>query len=242
MQGLVYIGSQDTDTYKYETHFHTLWEITYYYEGEGIDTTAGVPLHFSPGTIICQPPYLEHYDNSEKGYKNIFLTVEHFDLDRREPIVVYDTPKRNFLAVLRIMYDDINENGRTAVTDAMLTVLGEYICRFMRGVYADSNAELIRRRLTENLSNPEYSISEATAGIPMSQNHCRRIFETEYGMPPVKWLRTQRMERAKLLLKTGTHPVCDVGWLCGYSDPYYFSRVFSAYYGMPPSEYRKKVL
>jgi AraC-like DNA-binding protein len=240
MRELVYIGSQDTVTYRYETHSHTLWEITYYYEGEGTDTTAGVPLRFTPGTIICQPPYLEHCDNSEGGYKNVFFTVESFDSDRKEPIVVHDTPGRDFFGALRIMYNDFNESGRTVITDALLTVLDEYIRRFMRGVYADPHADLMRRRLTDNLSNPDFAISDASAGIPLSENHCRRLFEAEYGMSPVRWLRAQRMERARLLLRTGTHTVSDVGWLCGYSDPYYFSRVFSVDCGMPPSEYRRR--
>lgn len=240
MRGLVYMGSQDTTAYQYDTHFHTLWEITYYYEGEGVDTTAGVPLPFAPGTIICQPPYLEHRDDSKGGYKNIFFTVNEFDNSRREPVVVHDAPDREFLRALRIMYDENIQNGRTAVTDALLTVLGELIHRFMRGKYGNPNAELIRRRLVENLSNPEYAVSDATAGIPMSENHLRRLFEAEYGAPPVRWLRARRMERAKLLLETGTQPVADVGWLCGYSDPYYFTRVFTSFVNMPPSEYRRK--
>ena len=55
----------------------------------------------------------------------------------------------------------------------------------------------------------------------------------------------QKPER-KVLVKRGvkavsdTHLIKEVGLMCGYSDPNYFSRIFKKYEGMTPSEYRER--
>ena len=41
------------------------------------------------------------------------------------------------------------------------------------------------------------------------------------------------------MLKQGERRIGEVAELCGFSDQSYFSKVFSAHYGVPPSEWQK---
>ncbi len=47
------------------------------------------------------------------------------------------------------------------------------------------------------------------------------------------------MEEAALLLRTTSLRASEVARTVGYADPLYFSRVFRATFGVPPSRYAK---
>lgn len=42
------------------------------------------------------------------------------------------------------------------------------------------------------------------------------------------------------MLVTSSFPLKDICQLCGYEDPYYFSRIFKKVTGMSPRLYRKE--
>ncbi|NYT66830.1 helix-turn-helix domain-containing protein [Alcaligenaceae bacterium] len=68
---------------------------------------------------------------------------------------------------------------------------------------------------------------------------CRR-YKTVTGTSPYKHYLYLKMERACQLLGTTDQSVARVAELMGYSDTYYFSRIFRNMMGMPPSQYRAK--
>ena len=59
------------------------------------------------------------------------------------------------------------------------------------------------------------------------------------GVPPLKYLTSIRIARAKELL-TGTDiPISEIGELVGYDNPLYFSKIFKKNTGLSPREYRR---
>ena len=54
------------------------------------------------------------------------------------------------------------------------------------------------------------------------------------------YLNSVRMERAKGLLLTTHKQLKEIAVICGYSDPFYFTRVFHKAYGMSPSRFRQE--
>lgn len=50
------------------------------------------------------------------------------------------------------------------------------------------------------------------------------------------------MEKACQLLKSPSIKVRDVSEMCGYSDPFYFSKVFKENFGMSPTKYQQEHL
>jgi AraC family transcriptional regulator len=50
---------------------------------------------------------------------------------------------------------------------------------------------------------------------------------------------TERIERAKELLRNRSLNVLDVALSCGFKDASHFSRVFKAIVGYPPRDYRR---
>lgn len=58
-------------------------------------------------------------------------------------------------------------------------------------------------------------------------------------MPPSQYLEMLRMKEAQIRLVQTEAPVYEVARTVGYRDPFYFTRVFTKFNGLSPSEYRK---
>lgn len=81
------------------------------------------------------------------------------------------------------------------------------------------------------------SVGQIAAAGNCSPVTAERLFARHTGLSVVAWVRSQRMERAAALLRTTSLRAGEVARLVGFADPLYFSRVFRATYGVPPSRY-----
>ena len=86
------------------------------------------------------------------------------------------------------------------------------------------------------------NIAQLAAQCGMSESTFRRACRAQTGVSPVQYLRKTRMAHACRLLESGELRVCDVAAECGFSDEFYFSRVFRQTVGCAPSEYRARAL
>ena len=238
MHHLVYMGRQDGTTYSCPAHSHPRWEITYYTEGEGVNITDGVEYPFAAGTVICQPPFVEHTDRSVSGYKNIFFEVETFHDTSPVPIVAHDTEGGDFLSVMRQMYFEYFTENDTKITEALLNVLSVYLNRRLQAPDSSPLVEQFKKDLLFNYTDPHYQILQVMQRLPLSESQFRRLFRRETGMTPQAFLQTTRLEHAQQLLRNSTLPVAQVANLCGYGDAYYFSRIFKQVFGLAPRDWR----
>ena len=51
------------------------------------------------------------------------------------------------------------------------------------------------------------------------------------------YLNQYRIQKAKLLLQSHQHSIAEVGYMVGYTDPTYFTSVFTKYTGQSPRSY-----
>jgi AraC family transcriptional regulator of arabinose operon len=77
--------------------------------------------------------------------------------------------------------------------------------------------------------------SEARMSIP----HLCTQFRRHFGVPPITYLIRRRMHAAAALLRETVTPVGEVGRLVGCDDPFHFSKLFKASFGVPPSSLRR---
>jgi AraC-like DNA-binding protein len=81
---------------------------------------------------------------------------------------------------------------------------------------------------------------DTLAGVAgLSRHHFSREFARATGLPPVRYVREARCERAAVLLTTTGLSVKEIADRCGFESSSYFCRVFRASTGMSPAEYRK---
>lgn len=70
-----------------------------------------------------------------------------------------------------------------------------------------------------------------------SQSHLRALFHAAYGLSPMQYLNTVRVDKAKEMLSCGLFRLDEIADACGFANEYYFSRVFKQYTGVSPGKY-----
>jgi AraC-like DNA-binding protein len=95
---------------------------------------------------------------------------------------------------------------------------------------------LMTAYVVSHLSVPLRVADVAQAG-GCSSATAERLFSRNLGSSIAVWVRGVRMREAATLLRTTSMRVGEVARAVGYEDQLYFSRVFRAAYGMPPSAY-----
>jgi len=95
----------------------------------------------------------------------------------------------------------------------------------------------MNRNLRKNLTN---EILAST--IRMSTNSFARLFKQQTGNSPQKYLTKTRIENACNLLHHSSLSINEIADRCGFSDRYYFTKVFTSSILLPPAQYRKQDL
>ncbi|MFE0726046.1 GlxA family transcriptional regulator [Streptomyces rochei] len=85
----------------------------------------------------------------------------------------------------------------------------------------------------------EHSTDTLAVLVGVSPRHLTRLFNTELGTTPSKFVERIRMEHAKALLDAG-HNVAQSARAAGFGSPETLRRIFVARLGISPSQYRAR--
>jgi AraC-like DNA-binding protein len=83
------------------------------------------------------------------------------------------------------------------------------------------------------------SLPEWSCAIGLNPVYFGRIFRRETGLRPMEWLNNRRLQMASQYLSNTAKSVAEIADMCGFSDQFYFSRVFRQHFGLSPANYRK---
>lgn len=86
----------------------------------------------------------------------------------------------------------------------------------------------------------ELSLAEFAQSVNLSVWRLCHIFKSDVGMPPIRYLRQLRMERAKDLLESSFLSVKEIAFQVGLNDESHFVRDFKSTYGYSPALYRSQ--
>lgn len=98
-------------------------------------------------------------------------------------------------------------------------------------------AEMAKKYIGDNLDK-KLCIADICNELRCSKSTLLTTFKRKYGVTVNSYLTQVRLERAVHLLIEGDMTISEIASDTGFSDQSYFSKVFSARYGMPPSEYK----
>lgn len=92
--------------------------------------------------------------------------------------------------------------------------------------------------LQENLDKV-INFNKISHELGISRSIFYRQFRIHTGFTPGEYLLQQRMNKAKLLLKTTSLSIEEIATQTGYLDAGHFSQIFKKHAGIVPSKYRK---
>ena len=90
-------------------------------------------------------------------------------------------------------------------------------------------------------ADPGLSMQELADAASMSPAYFSRSFKAEAGVTFVQYVTQLRMERVKELLGDAALSTNDAARAAGFSDYPHFTKAFKRYYGVSPTEYRKRL-
>jgi AraC family transcriptional regulator len=92
--------------------------------------------------------------------------------------------------------------------------------------------------LTENL-HKKISIDEMARVVHLSPSHFAKLFKRHSSVPPMEYVNSLRIEKAKRLIKFSPKSCTDIAFDCGFTSSSYFSAKFLEAVGISPAQYRK---
>jgi AraC family transcriptional regulator len=111
--------------------------------------------------------------------------------------------------------------------------------RLRRGSLAPWQERRAKELLIAHLDG-EISLHELAREVGLSRSHFARAFKETIGLPPHRWLVSERIERAQEMLINSTLSLMEVAELTGFADQSHFTRVFTGTVGISPGEWRRQ--
>ena len=93
----------------------------------------------------------------------------------------------------------------------------------------------------ENHLHSGLTVRDVSSSLYVSESHLNAVFKEEIGTTPEKYINRRIMLRAEELLRRTNESVHSISEQLGFCDQFYFSRSFSACYGVSPLQYRKNL-
>ncbi len=84
------------------------------------------------------------------------------------------------------------------------------------------------------------TIEDICRYIYLSPSHFKRVFKTETGITPYRFLLKVRIDKAKEVLLNKNYSVDEIARLCGFANAGHLSTAFKRSEGLTPLEYRRR--
>ena len=123
---------------------------------------------------------------------------------------------QNYIRIIRESSKSSNRNYNTIILDAI---------------------QFIDENYDEDITVPEIARI-----LHVSPTYLSQIFRKYMGASVIKYIIRLRIDKAKMLLETTSHPVYAIADMVGFRDIKHFSKTFKSFIGESPSEYRKSYL
>lgn len=83
------------------------------------------------------------------------------------------------------------------------------------------------------------NLADIARATNRSPSHIARIFRTELGMPPHRYLISLRIEKARRLLEKTSVSIAEIAYECGFAHQEHLTRLFHRHCGTTPAAYRR---
>ena len=103
-----------------------------------------------------------------------------------------------------------------------------------------SDARRVLGRLSSERDDPTRSVQASFKELGYSYAHVCRVFSNAYGITPVGYMNSLRLERARTLILDTQLNIAEIARRVGYDNPTYFGRLFRKNTGRTPKQYRRE--
>lgn len=234
--------------------YATLWLIV---EGQMHVETGGEARECGPGSLVLfAPESLMSVEN--RSGQPVLLYSFVFNLrvwGQLDFFQLYRVPAFTAIREVESLLGPWQELvGELAGSDGLVTLAAEgwarvLIARWLRDLEAAGHLQAalqVDPRLLTALEAIEADLAgewdppRLAALLCLSPVRVRQLFVRALGLPPLRYVTSRRMARARTLLAGTDLGLSEIAARCGYEDPRYFRRVFLRVVGTQPTAYREQ--
>jgi len=247
-------------------HAHNLYHIAIYTKGDGEYSVEGRFHPAPPGTCVLIHPGQRHdfashwrdsvyseitfaYESPESkplciSFEELLSLHTGVDISLLDNIVLPTDQMYVLRNLLMMATDHLNS------ADPLSQYHGQHdlmtIFNFLIGaavsaeheMFSQTRFERVKAYIEEHYSE-HISIDELAKMASLSKGYFFREFKKQFGVSPLAHQQLIRIEAAKTLLKTTTLRCNEIAWQVGFSDVYFFHRIFKKHIGLTPIQFRK---
>lgn len=168
--------------------------------------------------------------------------MHRLNIDETSP--VFETAKdREIIQAFERLLNGYNIHGNLDLLG--LSVLTElfYIIAEEQSInntnYVKGSQEHVKKAIDyiHSQYNRPISVAEIAEYLNLNVNYFCSLFKHSLGCQPSKYIINYKINKACEILRTVKPPINQVANMVGFSDPLYFSRVFTKIKGIPPSRF-----
>ena len=190
----------------------------------------------------------------EKRYQDFQESISLFLKKCRMDHATQNGLETSLIRLLEILRGDYySDDIRTFVDEALSMTCDyrelesqiiDYVHRYSDTQYYQNISDDLPGNIREDLDRnytSQITMKDIAAKYHVSPSYLSTLFKKAYGISPNEYIIKKRMTKAKDLLRVFPPiNIKQISSLTGYSDPYYFSRLFKMSVGMSPTQYREQ--
>jgi len=107
----------------------------------------------------------------------------------------------------------------------------------------DKNSIFIEKVIScihEHLNNTDFGPSELAIKLGFSDSQLYRKLKAITNTSTAKFIRSVRLEQAKIILQTSDKSVAEIAYATGFADPNWFGKAFKEHFSITPSNFRNR--
>lgn len=230
---------------------HNFYELTYVDNGTVVNRVDGQNFTAAQGELMFFFPGQSHMQAVPEQESASFFTVS-FSMTLEGADVLKN---KVFQAdgVIRAIYSNIlteYESPDEYSPDMLVGYLHEIILRLMRRSLGplpaapDIQEEAVSNPLVRSATDyiqthleRRLSLSDVADALKVNPSYISRLFKQQTGRNMTDYIRSQKLTKAKKLLKSGGYTVTEISDLFGFSSVHYFSSCFKKQFGIAPGKY-----
>lgn len=256
------VGSRAT----FSEHVHDFYHIVLYTKGEGWYFKEGRYLPAQPGTCVLVHPGQRHefvtrrqaaiYSELTFSYENdhgslqipfagLLRLYSGINVRPMEDRTLSAEERQTLYNMMIQITDYLNSSAPSSsyyVHRALTHILDFLIEHCARHSVppdlVDSRFTRVRFWLEEHYLE-SVSMDQLARMAGVTKSYFFRAFKKAFGMPPLAYQQMLRIEAAKTLLRATTLNCAEVAERAGFTDVYFFHRIFKKHTGFTPKQFRQ---